>query len=211
MTGFSPGTLRAVEGEYAAGAGLVEVIDLGLAELAAEAELMFADGVGDRIVEVAGDVLTTLGRRDADGIEAAGAAGEAAAGCGAADGDLGCAGEAGGGDAGVEAEGDGIVGVIGIGEDLVKVADAEEGLVGELGREDVVVDDRVVFYVDGGDLEVGAELAAGGGGLVAVAEVAADAELVGLVDVVVEVDDGVEAVPVFGAGVEVVDWMGAGR
>ena len=93
------------------------------------------------------------------------------------------------GDAGVEAEGDGIVVMHGVGEDLVEVADAEEGLVGQLRREDVVVDDRVVFYVDGGDFKVGAELAAGGGGLVAVAEVAANAELVGLVDVVVQVND----------------------
>ena len=58
--------------------------------------------------------------------------------------------------------------------------------------------------MDGSDFEVRAEFAAGGGGLVTVTEVAANAELVGLVDVVVEVHDWVEAVPVFGAWVEVI-------
>jgi hypothetical protein len=150
-----PGSLRAAEGEDAAGAGLVEVVDLGLAELATEAVLMLANGVRDGIGEVAGDVGTTLGKRDADGIEAAGVASETAAGSGATDRDLGCAGKVWRGDPGVEAEGDRIVRVIRIGEDLIKVADTEEGLIGEARREDVVVDDCVVFYVNRGDLEVG--------------------------------------------------------
>ena len=58
--------VTAVEGERAGGVAVVELVELGLAELAAEADLVLALDPGELIGEVAGDVVAALGR-SADG------------------------------------------------------------------------------------------------------------------------------------------------
>ena len=66
---------------------VVELVELGLAELAAEAQLVLAFDPGELIGEVAGDVVAALGRREADGVEALSLP------LGVADGDVGRVGE----------------------------------------------------------------------------------------------------------------------
>ena len=59
----------AVEAKAAGGVTVVELVELGLTILAAEAELMFADDPGELIGEVACDVVAALGRCLADWIK----------------------------------------------------------------------------------------------------------------------------------------------
>jgi len=64
-----PWALRAIKGKGAALAGLVEVINLGIPIFSPEAELVCSLGPGKRVVDVAGNVITSGVDRDPDGIE----------------------------------------------------------------------------------------------------------------------------------------------
>ena len=196
------GDPRAVEGEGADGVALVELVELGLAELAAEAEGVFAADVRELVGEVAGDVVAAFGRCEADGIVAAaddfGLAGVERV----ADFDVGSVGV---GSAGDKAERLDVVVVVVVGEDLVVVVDSGEELIGDRWREDAVVDDGDVLHVDGSDLVVGEELRADGSDLIALADEPVRGERIFGSDVVVELSEAVRAVAEFGVvGVEVV-------
>ena len=191
--GASGDDLAAIEGEGAGGVAVVELIELRLAELAAEAHLVLALDPGELVGEVAGDVVTSLGRRLADGIEAL-------------DGDIGRVGE---GSAGDKAESLDVLSGLEVVEDLVEVVDADEQLVSDGGREDVVLDDGDVLHVNGGYLVVGEELGADRGDLIALADEPVGAEDVLGGEVVVDLGETVPAIAVFGVGgVEVVDGAG---
>ena len=65
-----PRTLRAVEQNGGECVAVIELFELRTAEFAAEAELMFAGGVGHDVGQVAGDVFAAFRRRQADLVEA---------------------------------------------------------------------------------------------------------------------------------------------
>ena len=93
---------------------MIKLVELGLAEFAAEAELMPANDPGELVGEVTGDIVTALRRRLADRIKVL-------------DGDVGSVGEW---SAGNEAESLNVSGSLVVVEDLIEVVDAGEELVG---------------------------------------------------------------------------------
>ena len=58
------------EVEGAAAAPVVVEVDVGAAILKTEAQLVLANGPGERVRNLAGDVVAARGRRDADRVEA---------------------------------------------------------------------------------------------------------------------------------------------
>ena len=65
------GALGTIKGETAERVAMIELVQLRLAELTAQLDLVLADHPRKVIGEVAGDVVAAFGRRLADGIEAA--------------------------------------------------------------------------------------------------------------------------------------------
>ena len=188
--GASGDDLAAVEGEGTGGVAVIELVKLGLAELAAEAHLVLALDPRELVGEVACDVVAALRGRLANWIEAG-------------DSDVGGVGE---GCAGDEAEAlNVLVGLIII-EDLIEVVDADEKLIGDARREEVVFDDGDVLDVDRGDLVVGEEVRACGGDLVTLADEPVGAETVFGGDGVVDLAEAIPAIAELGvAGVVIVD------
>ncbi len=173
---------------------MVELVELGLAVLAAEAHLVAAFDPGELIGEVPGDVVAALGRSCADEVEAA-------------DLDVGGVGIAGAGD---EAEALDVVSGVVVVEDLVEVVDAGEDLVGDVAAEDAVVDDGDVLHMDGSDLVVAEQVIPGDGSdLIALADEPVDGEVVLIGEAPVDLAEAVPAVAELGiVGVEVADGAG---
>jgi hypothetical protein len=105
---------------------MVELVDVAAAILSGEAELVLSDYPGGAVSRLAGDVVAAGGWGCVLKVVEAG------------DFDSGCAGELQLCCASVEAEGEGVDAVVCVEEDLIKVVDAEEYLVGEAGSEDGV-------------------------------------------------------------------------
>ena len=62
--------LRSIKGKTAERVAMIELVELRLAELAAQLDLVLADHPRKVIGEVAGDIVAAFRRRLADGIEA---------------------------------------------------------------------------------------------------------------------------------------------
>ena len=121
---------------------------------------MSADDPGELIGKVTGDVVTSFGRGQANGIEVF-------------DGNVwsiwkGCRCD--------EAEGLDVGGGLVVVEHLVEVVDAGEELVGHSRRDDPVVDDGDILHVNGSFFVVGEKLRADGCDLVALSDKPMSAE-----------------------------------
>ncbi len=183
---------------------VIELVELSLTIFAAEAQLVLSFGPGELVGEVASDVVTTFGGRQADGIEvAAGGVCATACGGGPADGDVRSVREGGAGD---ESEALNVLAGLVVVEDLIEVVDSGENLVRDAGRYDAVVDDGDVLYVDWSDFVVSEELGSDGRNLIALSDEPVSAEVVFIAEAIVNFAETVPAVSVLGvAGVKLFD------
>ncbi len=156
---------------------------IGAAILKTEAELVLAHRPGERVRDLAGDVVAARGRRDADRVETV-------------DGDLRSAGQS---SARVQTgQRQGILAVHRIGKVLREVVGAGGKLVAQVGAEAVIPDQVVVLDVRGNGLEVfrqvGADEDAARSIGIALAEVPDRRKVAAVAEVVVDVGHDVVAV-----------------
>src|ERR1700688_2862906 len=110
--------------------------------------------------------------------------------------DVGSTGQNGRGNAGVEAQSDGIEVCIGIHEGLEKIVDASDELISEPGRDDAVVDRLVVLHVRGHDLPVGTQMCVVRRRLCSLPEKNSKRHAVVFIEAVVEFEQAIVAVSI---------------
>jgi len=174
---------------------------LRLAEFASEVELIGALGPGEIFIQMTGNIGAALGRGHSEWIESC-TAGRKRAAVGRGSDDQ--VGRARNGGAGIEPQPTGIEAGLGVGENLLEITHAGAELVGHGGREDPVIDQRVVLNVRLGILEVGRQLRGTGGSLYALADEVGKGDVVLVGEFLVDFADAVVAVSVGNAGSGVV-------
>src|ERR1700738_3171620 len=180
---------------------MVKLFKLGAAEFSSEAELMLANGVGNDIGEMAGNIFAALGRCLADAVETG-------------DGNVRCPGQTGGIEIGrkIQAELGNLEAVVFVVKNLAEIIDASENLVGDARRQDGVPGNGIIRNVNGRDLIVILQFrggfrqcrAADWSDLVALSHEVVNGESVLIVDFVIDFRESVVAVTKLRIGTGVV-------
>src|SRR6516225_9887840 len=173
----APGPLRAVEKERSATAGGIERVHMRLPDLAAETHGVRAAGPGESIRKVTGDVITAGIGTQPGGVHAADRNER----------------RAGYRDTGIQSKSHWVNAGVAVGENLVEITDTEQDLVGDRGRNDAVVDQRVVLHVHGAYLVIVGDMRTDGCDLHALPHIPLERQPVAVVEAVVDLGQTIMA------------------